>query len=67
MTGQSPLSPAKPELRPYQREVMERFRAEVAAGRRCVLLVAPTGSGKTVIAGAIWHRPARWGASRRAG
>jgi DNA repair protein RadD len=53
MTGQSPLSPAKPELRPYQREVMERFDAEVAAGRRRVLLVAPTGSGKTVIAGAI--------------
>jgi hypothetical protein len=33
------LTRAGPELRPYQREVMERFGAEVAAGRRCVLLV----------------------------
>src|SRR5690606_8666842 len=30
-----------------------RFNAEVSAGRRRVLLVAPTGAGKTVIAGAV--------------
>jgi hypothetical protein len=44
-------STARPELRPYQIDVIARFDAEVAAGRRRVLLVAPTGSGKTVIAG----------------
>ena len=42
-----------PELRPYQVDVIERVRAEIAAGHRRILLVAPTGSGKTVIAGAM--------------
>src|SRR6478752_5919090 len=42
-----------PELRPYQRDIIDRVAAENAAGHRCVLLVAPTGSGKTVIAAAI--------------
>jgi DNA repair protein RadD len=42
-----------PELRPYQTEVIDRFNSEVAAGNRRVLLVAPTGSGKTVIAAAM--------------
>jgi DNA repair protein RadD len=35
-------------LRPYQLEAVDAFEREVAAGRRRVLLVAPTGSGKTV-------------------
>jgi hypothetical protein len=64
MTGQSPLNSAKPELRPYQREVMERFGAEVAAGRRRVLLVAPTA------AQAWQHRephPAGWRRRRPGG
>src|SRR5262249_37165680 len=42
-----------PQLRPYQVDVIDRVAAEIAAGRRRVLLVAPTGSGKTVIAAAI--------------
>src|SRR4051794_14921960 len=42
-----------PSLRPYQSEVIAKIAAEAAAGRRRVLLVAPTGSGKTVIAGEI--------------
>ncbi len=42
-----------PELRPYQTEVIGTFRSAVNAGRKHVMLVAPTGSGKTVIAGAI--------------
>jgi DNA repair protein RadD len=42
-----------PSLRPYQSEVIARYNAEVAAGRRRCLMVAPTGAGKTVIAGAI--------------
>jgi DNA repair protein RadD len=44
---------AAPELRPYQDDVIERIRAAITAGHRRILLVAPTGSGKTVIAGAI--------------
>jgi DNA repair protein RadD len=39
-----------PELRPYQRAVIARVAAEAC---RRLLLVAPTGSGKTVIAAAI--------------
>jgi superfamily II DNA or RNA helicase len=41
------------ELRPYQADVIGKFEAEVAAGRQRILLVAPTGAGKTVIAAAI--------------
>jgi superfamily II DNA or RNA helicase len=41
------------ELRPYQLDAIERCRREVARGRRRLILVAPTGSGKTVIASAI--------------
>jgi DNA repair protein RadD len=40
-------------LRPYQVDIVERFNAVTAAGKRRVILVAPTGSGKTVIAGEI--------------
>src|SRR6516162_6831468 len=43
----------RPKLRPYQAEVIGRCQAEVAAGKRRVVLVAPTGSGKTVIAAAL--------------
>src|SRR5262249_24488312 len=42
-----------PELRPYQVNVIERVRAAIAAGHRRILLVAATGSGKTVIAASI--------------
>jgi DNA repair protein RadD len=41
------------ELRPYQAAVTAEFEAEIANGKRRVILVAPTGSGKTVIASAI--------------
>jgi DNA repair protein RadD len=43
-------------LRPYQIEVIGRFWQTVDTGRRRVILVAPTGSGKTVIAGDVVHR-----------
>jgi DNA repair protein RadD len=43
-------------LRPYQTDIVERFAAERAAGKRRIILVAPTGSGKTVIAGEIIRR-----------
>jgi DNA repair protein RadD len=42
------------DLRPYQRDVIDRLRATTLEHRR-ILLVAPTGSGKTVIASAIVH------------
>jgi superfamily II DNA or RNA helicase len=41
------------ELRPYQAEVAAEFERLVAQGKRRVIVVAPTGSGKTVIASAI--------------
>lgn len=40
-------------LRPYQVDVVEEFHRRVAGGARRIVLVAPTGSGKTVIAAAI--------------
>lgn len=40
-------------LRQYQVDVIARVEATITAGKRRILLVAPTGSGKTVIAGAI--------------
>ena len=54
---------AAPKLRSYQVEVIDRVAAEIAAGRRRVLLVAPTGSGKTVIAAAIIAEAAENGRS----
>jgi superfamily II DNA or RNA helicase len=44
---------AAPKLRPYQSAVIGRIWAMIEAAQRRILLVAPTGSGKTVIAGAI--------------
>jgi superfamily II DNA or RNA helicase len=41
------------ELRPYQVDVIADFDRAVAAGQNRVILVAPTGAGKTVIAAAI--------------
>ena len=48
-----------PELRPYQREVIEQFHGAVAAGKRRIILVAPTGSGKTVIGADIINTTTR--------
>jgi superfamily II DNA or RNA helicase len=38
-----------PELRPYQRDAIDEVRDAIAAGHRRIILVAPTGSGKTII------------------
>ena len=48
-----------PDLRPYQREVIEQFHGAVAAGKRRVILVAPTGAGKTVIGADIINTTTR--------
>ena len=42
-----------PALRPYQLDVIARVEAEIAAGKRRILLVAPTGAGKNVMAAAM--------------
>ena len=41
------------QLRPYQAAAIERVREYVRAGQRRVVLCAPTGAGKTVIAAAL--------------
>jgi superfamily II DNA or RNA helicase len=45
--------PDKPELRPYQNAVIAEVERSIAAGKRRLICVAPTGTGKTIIAGAI--------------
>ena len=40
-------------LRPYQERAIERLRAHTRAGARRLLIVAPTGAGKTTIAASL--------------
>ncbi|HEY1260559.1 MAG TPA: DEAD/DEAH box helicase [Stellaceae bacterium] len=49
----SSAAPQAVRLRPYQIAVIAKIEAEIAAGRRRVLMVAPTAAGKTVIAAAM--------------
>jgi DNA repair protein RadD len=44
-----------PVPRPYQQTGIEALRAHVAEGRERVILVCPTGGGKTVLASAVIH------------
>lgn len=44
---------ALPTLRPYQRRAIADARREFAAGARSVVVVAPTGAGKSVILAAM--------------
>jgi DNA repair protein RadD len=43
-------------LRPYQHDALARLDAALVSGRRAPLFVAPTGSGKTVIAAEVIRR-----------
>ena len=52
--SQEPTLPQiAPTLRPYQADVIARVALEIAAGRRRILLVAPTGAGKTIVAATL--------------
>ena len=42
-------------LRPYQQQAIDGLRNAVKTGMRRPMLVAPTGSGKTVIAASLIH------------
>jgi DNA repair protein RadD len=44
------------QLRPYQSAAIEAVRKQLAAGKRRVVLVAPTGAGKTVMFSAMVAR-----------
>lgn len=37
------------ELRPYQQDAIRELEVRIAAGKRRIVMVAPTGSGKTVL------------------
>jgi DNA repair protein RadD len=41
------------DLRPYQDDVIEEIDRAIATGERRIIIVAPTGAGKTIIAAAI--------------
>jgi DNA repair protein RadD len=45
-----------PTLRPYQYDIINEFDACVASAIRSIIIVAPTGSGKTVIGSEIVRR-----------
>jgi type I site-specific restriction endonuclease len=49
----SAFRPGQMQLRPYQHDVINQCRQKLAAGVSKICLVAPTGSGKTVIAAEI--------------
>jgi DNA repair protein RadD len=44
------------ELRSYQQDVVDEYERAIAAGTRRIIIVAPTGSGKTIIASEIIKR-----------
>src|SRR5262245_56473246 len=53
---QEPGAPMTDHLHRYQPEVVAQIAPAIAAAEKRLLLVAPTGSGKTVIASAIIDR-----------
>jgi DNA repair protein RadD len=48
-----------PELRPYQIDVIAEFHSRVESGCHRIILVAPTGSGKTIIGAEIIREKVR--------
>lgn len=58
-TDTATAAPSQAGLRPYQADLIARVMAAISAGTRRILIVAPTGSGKTVIAAALVHAMGR--------
>lgn len=50
-------------LRPHQIAGIDRLRAAISAGRRRLVLAAPTGSGKTILSAAVAERASARGNS----
>lgn len=48
-------APQRQTLRPYQAEALDQLRARISAGVKRLLLVVPTGGGKTTIAAEMVH------------
>ncbi|MBD2101880.1 DEAD/DEAH box helicase [Leptolyngbya sp. FACHB-261] len=63
--AQTPSEPTPahktPELRDYQQRVISEVYGHIQAGTRRILIVAPTGSGKTIIASQLVAYAARSG------
>jgi len=51
-----------PTLRPYQTQAIERLRQKIRQGKRRLVLVMPTGGGKTVVAASMIHSSIGMGA-----
>src|SRR5215469_364773 len=52
--GSAPIpNPQWPQLRPYQLDAIDQLKGKIACGIRRALLIAPTGSGKTIIAATL--------------
>ena len=49
MNDTAPLPASTKELRPYQRQCLERLRQRYREGKRRLLVSLPTGTGKTLI------------------
>ena len=49
MNDAAPLPASVKELRPYQRQCLERLRQRYREGKRRLLVSLPTGTGKTLI------------------
>jgi len=48
-------------LRPYQQSLIDDIRDQIKAGKKRILVVCPTGGGKTVVSGFIAHNTVRRG------
>src|SRR5262249_41746872 len=53
---QVPGAPVTDTLRNYQTDVVAQIEQAIAAGEKRLLIVAPTGSGKTIVAAEIIRR-----------
>lgn len=62
MRTAAPVEVERVKMRPYQAEQADCVEAEWEAGHRSTLVVASTGTGKSVLIGEILNRHYDWGA-----